>query len=82
MGLLYNPVFSAAALGFLAATWAGLQQMKEQIDVFRKLVPQYPFFWETWKVLKDGKKRERKDGRMGSKGWVTSPCLMWGPCGE
>jgi len=46
MGLLYNPVFSAAALGYLAATWAGLQQMKEQIDVFRKLVPQYPFFWE------------------------------------
>ena len=49
MGLLYNPVFSAAALGYLAATWAGLQQMKEQIDVFRKLVPQYPFFWETWR---------------------------------
>lgn len=46
MGLLYNPVFSAAALGYLAATWAGLQQMKAQIDVFRQRIPQYPFFWE------------------------------------
>ena len=48
MGLLYNPVFSAAALGYLAATWAGLQQMKAQIDVFRQRIPQYPFFWDAW----------------------------------
>lgn len=46
MGLLYNPIFSAAALGYLAAAWAGLEKMKAEIHVFRERVPQYPYYWE------------------------------------
>ena len=46
MGLLYNPIFSSAALGYIAAAWAGLEQMKEEIHVFREEVPQYPYYWE------------------------------------
>ncbi|CAJ1413979.1 unnamed protein product [Effrenium voratum] len=46
MGLLYNPVFSVAALGYLAALWAGLESMQTQLANFQRLVPQYPYYWE------------------------------------
>ncbi|CAJ1381319.1 unnamed protein product, partial [Effrenium voratum] len=38
--------FSVAALGYLAALWAGLESMQTQLANFQRLVPQYPYYWE------------------------------------
>ena len=47
MAQLYNPIYSAAALGYLAAEWAGLGPMKRQLAHFRTFVPQYPYYWNN-----------------------------------
>ena len=47
MAQVYNPIYSAAALGYLAAEWAGLGTMKSQLAHFRTFVPQYPFYWNN-----------------------------------
>ena len=47
MAQVYNPIYSAAALGYLAAEWAGLGPMKSQLAHFRTFVPQYPYYWNN-----------------------------------
>ena len=47
MAQVYNPIYSAAALGYLAAEWAGLGPMKNQLAHFRTFVPQYPYYWNN-----------------------------------
>lgn len=42
--LVYDPVFSVAVFGYLAAEWAGLNDVKRQIIEYRDKVPQYPFY--------------------------------------
>eukprot|EP00931_Biecheleriopsis_adriatica_P115976 TRINITY_DN91704_c0_g1_i1.p1 TRINITY_DN91704_c0_g1~~TRINITY_DN91704_c0_g1_i1.p1 ORF type:complete len:961 (+),score=178.16 TRINITY_DN91704_c0_g1_i1:29-2911(+) len=47
MGLVYNPVLEVALFGYLAAEWAGLQDVMLAIERFRQKVPQYPFYWNN-----------------------------------